>query len=51
MSYKQIMQHRNCRTMMKQDLDATAQRRQQARHHGSAHRRGSAHHKTRRHHR
>jgi hypothetical protein len=39
MTYKQIMRHRNCRTMMKQDLEARQHRHRPAHHHSSAHRR------------
>lgn len=41
MTYKQIMRHKNCRTMMKQDLQTTAKR--PAKRHASSHRRTSAH--------
>ena len=50
MTYKQIMSHEHCRTMMKQDLEASAHKRASQRHssakHSSTHHSSKAKHKT-----
>jgi hypothetical protein len=45
MTYKQIMAHKNCRTMIKQDLETAGHRDQHPQHRSSASSRSSSHHK------
>lgn len=50
MTYRQIMRHRNCRVMMKQELEASEHRRDHAHRHGSvSHHSSASHHRTHHH--
>ena len=49
MTYKQIMRHKYCRTMMEQDLAATKRHRHQAHHRATSHHHRDRHHSSRHH--